>query len=289
MKILVTGSNGYIGSKLIKVLASKHKIVKFDKKESSVKNLNNKKILNSIFTKNKIDLVIHLAALAGVEKEENNYLNYFNNNIKGTFNLLEAMRDHGVNKILFASSCSVYGSNDNSKEEDKLNPESFYGLTKIIGEHMIQIYAKKHNFKYNIFRIFNTIGNGANSKFNKTRIIPNLINKIQNNKEINLFLRSDSQKTCVRDYVDIEFVCKVFIKFSNNQTNSILNIGSGQGYSGEYIAKKLFTILNKTSNINYMIKRNGDPDTSISNNSNLIKNKINDSGRSLDQIIKECI
>jgi UDP-glucose 4-epimerase len=213
VNILITGSSGYIGSKLIKLLSSKHKIIKFDKKESIIQDLNNINILNSIFTKEKIDLVIHLAALSGVEKNHREYKKFFKTNVLGLLNLLEVMRRNSVRNILFASSCSVYGNNKKAKESDNLEPISFYGLTKTFGEEILKYYNRVFDFNYQGFRIFNVIGKGGKSDFNKIRLIPTLIKNINNNKPINLFLQSNKKDTCIRDYVHIDFVCKIFEKF----------------------------------------------------------------------------
>jgi len=283
MKILITGSNGYIGTKLANLIKAKHQVVYFDKQID--KDVLNQDLLDEVFRNNlDLELVIHLSALAGVEKNSEENLDYFNNNIKATFNLLEAMRKNNVKNILFASSCSVYGSDDSCSEKNKLNPESFYGLTKVISENLIKFYSEKYQFKYNIFRLFNVVGNSCESEFNNSRIMPTLINKINKGELISLFLQSNGKDTCIRDYVDIEFVCKIFIKFLSNPTNNIYNIGSGKGYSGKKIADKLFSVLNKKTKIKYSKKRNGDPDVSISNNK-----KIKYSGRRIDQIIKEYI
>lgn len=286
MNILITGSSGYIGSKLIKLLSSKHKIIKFDKKESIIQDLNNINILNSIFTKEKIDLVIHLAALSGVEKNHREYKKFFKTNVLGLLNLLEVMRRNSVRNILFASSCSVYGNNKKAKESDNLEPISFYGLTKTFGEEILKYYNRVFDFNYQGFRIFNVIGKGGKSDFNKIRLIPTLIKNINNNKPINLFLQSNKKDTCIRDYVHIDFVCKIFEKFIKKQSNEFINIGSGKGYSGQEVANKIFDILNKKTYIIYTEKRNGDPDVSISNNKKLLKHKIKYKNKSIKETIK---
>jgi UDP-glucose 4-epimerase len=88
--------------------------------------------------------------------------------------------------------------------------------------------------------------------------------------------------------VDIEVVCKTFIKFLNNLTNNIYNIGSSKGYSGQDIANEIFEVLNKKTKIIYRQKRNGDPDISISNNGKTLKHNIKYKNKSIKETIKKC-
>lgn len=293
MKILVTGANGYLGKLLVELLNKNHEIIGLDKSyQKSVSNivkcdLTNETQVHACFKKyGNINLVIHLAALAGVEKDITQYNSYLENNVKGSQILLEKMRENKVNKILFGSSCACYGNNQNAKEWDDLKPESFYGLSKVMGEELVKFYGRNHGFSYNIFRIFNVIGRGGESDFNNKRLIPTLINNINSGTDINLFLQSNKKETCVRDFVDINFVCEVFDGFINKQTNKIINIGSGQGISGEEMANKMFKLLDKKVNINKVKKRTGDPDRSVSNNEILEKAgfKYN---KSIEEIAKQ--
>lgn len=282
MKILTTGGNGYIGSALVKLLSKiGHEVISFDKSYKITKNnqfrgdLVNKKDIEECFSKYKnIDLTIHLAALSGIEQNINQYLEYINNNILGTYNLLETMREFNVKKILFSSSCACYGNNQNSKEWDDLKPESIYGLSKLTSEEFIKFYGRNYGFNYNIFRVFNTIGRSVDSEFNNRRLIPTLINNITSGLDINLFIQSNKKDVCVRDYVYLGFVCEVFSKFIEKPTNKIINIGSGKGVSGGEMANKMLKLLNKNPadiKINKIKKRIGDPDKSISNNERLEK------------------
>lgn len=291
MKVLVTGSQGYLGISLVNLLKEKGmEVIGFDKQSDEFEDLKYKGNIEPFFKKHQnIDTIIHLAALAGVEKDISEYNSYFENNVRGTFNLLEVMREYKVKNILFASSCSVYGNNQNSKEWDELKPCSFYGLSKVINEEMIQFYGRNHGINYNIFRIFNVIGRGGESDFNNKRLIPTLINNISTGQDINLFLQSNKKDTQVRDFVDLKFVCEVFSKFIDKPTNKIINIGSGKGVSGEEMANKMIKLLNKSPDdikINKINKRKGDPDRSVSNNERLERAgfKYN---KSIEDIAKE--
>lgn len=292
MNILVTGGNGYIGSQMCKFLDKNHNVVSFDKvyrndsQNQEIGDLTNKDDITGCFEWNDFDLVVHLAALSGVEKDKEEYNNYYNNNVLGTLNLLSVMKDFNVKNILYASSCSVYGDNYYAKESTNLKnqPRSIYGLTKLFGENLVKFYSENHGFSYQIFRIFNVIGGDGESEFNSRRLIPVILNNIKNKKPINIYLQSDGKTPQIRDFVDIKFVLEVFNKYIQKQDNEILNIGSGASISVEDIVKMCFSITGKNTKINYVKNRDEDPDISICNT-----NKLTQIGFSYSRKINEII
>ena len=183
MNILITGCAGFIGYNLSEhLLDNKHKIIgldNFDKYYSVAlkkkrinelkKNKNflflkiniadEKKLLNS-FKKKKIDLIIHLAAQAGVRYSLINPKKYVEINIKGFFNMVLLANKKKTKKFIYASSSSVYGDSKNFplKENEKLNPKNIYGLSKKINEEIANL--KQFNFKINFIglRFFTIFG-----------------------------------------------------------------------------------------------------------------------------------
>jgi UDP-glucuronate 4-epimerase len=184
VNILVTGAAGFIGSHVCEYfIKQKHSVVGIDNFDPfysrKIKNLNleqlllnknfqfyetdirDKAALNSIFSSNKIEIVIHLAAKAGVRPSIESISEYYDVNVNGTVNLLESMKTYGVMKMLFASSSSIYGNNTKVpfSENDRVdNPISPYASTKKSGELLSHVYSHLYNFDITCLRFFTVFG-----------------------------------------------------------------------------------------------------------------------------------
>ena len=177
-RILVTGGAGYIGSHIVEQLVrNKNDVLILDNLVTGYKKLINKKakfikadiknksVLIKIINKYKINSIIHLAAHLNVSEAEKNKKKYYNNNIIGTKNLIEACKKSKVDSFIFSSSCSVYGNVKGAVSENrKLNPQGYYGFTKYKGEELIKKLSSKYNFKYGILRYFNVAGASSSGK-----------------------------------------------------------------------------------------------------------------------------
>jgi UDP-glucuronate 4-epimerase len=184
MNILVTGAAGFIGSHVSEYLINQgHQILGLDNfdnyypKKIKLQNLfslekNNKflfydsdirdsELLKKIFSSNHVDSVIHLAAKAGVRPSLESVSEYYDVNVNGTIAILEAMREHGVKKMLFASSSSVYGNNKKVpfSETDNVDyPISPYASTKKSAELICHVYSHLYNFDITCLRFFTVFG-----------------------------------------------------------------------------------------------------------------------------------
>src|ERR1051326_6239635 len=161
--ILVTGGAGYIGGHFINLLRKQgvFKIEVVDNFSQSRKNIiqdknityhevdiRDKEALSQVFKNTKPDMVVHFAALTSVPDSVAKPFKYYETNLLGSFNLLEAMRGAGTGKIIFSSSAAVYGEPKMEvvTEEHPKNPTNPYGYSKLVFEHMLQHYHKAYGF-----------------------------------------------------------------------------------------------------------------------------------------------
>ena len=183
MNILITGCCGFIGYHLSQKMGTNYKVLGIDnistyydtnykykrlKKLKSNKNFKffkidiaNKKKLEKFFAKFNIDVVINLAAQPGVRLSISNPTIYFQNNIKGFFNLIECVKKYRVKHFIFASSSSVYGNQIKypvQENADVSKPLSFYGATKVCNEAMAYSYSNMYKIPTTCLRFFTVYG-----------------------------------------------------------------------------------------------------------------------------------
>ena len=262
MKILVTGSQGYIGTAVTKRLGELgHVTISLD---SVLGHDLNSPDSDPLFYE-ETDVVVHLAALAGVEGSDKELDDYFQNNTVATFRLLELIRKFKVPKLVFASSCSVYGNNSDCKETDELKPKSFYGLSKVLCENLIEHYGREYGLSYANLRIFNAIGPGPETPFQKARLLPNLVNKIRSNHFIDIFDGEDGEQQ-KRDFIDVEDVAESICKFTiGTAANGAYNVGTGRGRTVLEVADKVGQTLRKLYSFQKKKGREGDCNINIAN------------------------
>ena len=251
MTILITGSAGFIGYHVSKKLLNKnYKIIGLDninnyydinlKKKRLINLKKNKKFffnkidlcnyikLNNLIKKNKIKIIIHLAAQAGVRNSIKNPKNYFKSNLEGFFNILEVSRNNQIKHLIFASTSSVYGENNKFplNENDKTDhPLSFYAATKKSNEVMAHSYSHIYKLPCTGVRFFTVYGPFGRPDMALYKFTNNIIK----NKLIDLFNNGNHQRdfTYIDDVVDgvVSLIKKVPKK---NTPYEIFNIGNGK-------------------------------------------------------------
>ncbi len=228
--ILITGSAGFIGSNLVKELLKtneKINIIGFDSvndyydvsiKEYRLKeieklaeskpdckytfikgNLADKVLIEKIFTEYKPDIVVNLAAQAGVRYSITNPDAYIESNIVGFYNILEACRNHPVEHLVYASSSSVYGGNKKVpfSTDDKVdNPVSLYAATKKSDELLAHAYSKLYNIPSTGLRFFTVYGPAGRPDM----AYFGFTNKLVNNETIKIF----NYGNCKRDFTYVD-------------------------------------------------------------------------------------
>ncbi len=267
MNILITGGAGYIGSHTaVELLNSNYDIIIIDnlcnsKEEpvNRVQKLTGKKVqfykkdlidfsdIDSIFSKHKIDAVIHFAGLKAVGESVSIPLKYYENNITSTIRLLQVMQKHNVKNIVFSSSATVYGDPASVpiKEDFPVHATNPYGRTKLMIEEILKdLYISDNTWNIALLRYFNPVGahESGNIGEDPNGIPNNLVPYISQvavgrQPHLNVFGGDYPTKdgTGVRDYIHVVDLAIGHIKaleyFNNKPGCFTVNLGTGIGYS----------------------------------------------------------
>lgn len=221
-------------------------------------------LLDSIFSKNKIDFVIHLAAMAGVRPSIENPILYEEVNLKGTLNIIELCKKYNIKKFIFASSSSVYGNNKKIpfSEKDIVDfPISPYSATKKSGEILLYPYHHLYNIDMILLRFFTVYG----ARQRPDLAIHKFTDQIINNKPINIFGDGNTS----RDYTYIDDIIEGIynsIKYleANENIYEIFNLGKSNTVKLSYLVTLIEDTLGKKAIINRCPLQNGDVDTTYS-------------------------
>jgi len=290
--ILVTGGLGFIGSHtILELLEKQYKIIIIDNLSNSSKDvlkvfknilffqidIRNPLQLENLFVKYRISAVIHFAALKAVAQSITNPLQYYDNNICGTMNLLEIMRKYDCKKIIFSSSATVYGENTYPVTEESpvgnglTNP---YGRTKYMIEQILgDLYNSDKTWSITILRYFNPIGAhpdgllGENPNDTPNNLFPYLLKVSAKKLPVLTIFGSDydtEDGTCVRDFIHVVDLARGHVKALEQMTDEtdpklrVYNLGTGKGTS----VKELIRIFEKVNNVvinkKYSVRREGD-------------------------------
>ena len=314
--ILITGGTGFIGSHTCVTLlsegynvylidslvnSSKKSLLRieeiFRSKDIDVSNklrffegdIRKKDFIDYVFKtalkeKKAIDGVIHFAGLKAVAESVIKPLNYWENNVLGSYNLIKIMEENNCKTIVFSSSATVYGntSEDFLNEDFSLVPTNPYGTTKLTVEKMLNdIYQNiNENWKIAILRYFNPIGAhksgliGENPLQKPNNIFPIIINSAYNKKKLKVFGNDwpTIDGTCIRDYVHVMDLADGHIKaldyLFRNKTQLIkLNIGTGKGHSVLELIKTFENVNNVSVPFEFDKRRDGDVCHLVADNS----------------------
>ncbi len=266
-QILVTGGAGYIGSHTcVALLQAGFDVIVLDNLSNSKpeairrvqhiteKNLRlirgdlrNRDSVFDVFTAHNIQGVIHFAGLKAVGESTEKPLDYYQNNVAGTANLLEAMAHNGVKSVVFSSSCTVYGVPETLpvREDSPLFAVSPYGQTKLTIEHMLLDLSKSDpDWRISILRYFNPVGAHSSGVIGEDPMgIPN--NLMPYVSQVAVGMREElsvfggdyptADGTCVRDYIHVVDLARghlsALAQLSNQSGVSTYNLGTGKGHS----------------------------------------------------------
>ena len=303
MKVLVTGGAGYIGSHtIVELLLQGHEVVCLDNFcNSSPKaidriikicdneglvdpaitviegDIRSEETIKNIFKSHSIESVIHFAGLKAIGESVEKPIKYYNNNVGGTLNLLQAMQNAEVYQIVFSSTATVYGEPDHlplSEESPTKKPTNPYSQSKLVIENILKDLSESDNrWKIALLRYFNPVGAhpsgliGENPNGIPNNLVP-FISQVAVGKLEKLGIFGDDYQTPdgtgIRDYLHVVDLAKGHLKALDKINNSnginIWNLGTGQGSSVMEVMKSFEKAYGR--NIPYEIKprRPGDID-----------------------------
>ncbi len=254
--ILVLGGAGYIGSHTSYLLSKLgYEVIIIDKLLHSqtfnhpwaklIKaDFTNEEVLNFVFDKFEIEAVMHFAAFIEVGESVKRPADFYENNVVKTLKFLNFMMKKKVKKIIFSSSCAVYGDPikipmDENHPKDPVSP---YGKNKLVVEYALQDYADAYGLQYVSLRYFNASGalpdqNLGEQHNPETHIIPLMLRAIKNKKTFKIFGTDyDSvDGTCVRDYIHVLDIANAHILalqyLDKNGKSDCFNLGTGNGFT----------------------------------------------------------
>lgn len=272
MRILVTGGAGFIGSHITEELVKQgHSVTVYDNfstgKKEHLAEVQDKITLHQAdicdFSTLKtackdIDIILHQAALRSVPASVDNPPAYNKVNIEGTYNVLEAARQTGIKRVVFASSSSVYGAKPKlpqkvGKEDTRLSP---YAISKYTGED----YCKYFHYQYGLttiaLRYFNVYGPRQDPYSQYAAVIPAFILALLNNKQPVIYGTGEQSRdfSYIKDVVTANILAMTNKKLKSNT----FNIGGGQPISINTLAQNIASILGSNLTPEYLPARQGD-------------------------------
>ncbi len=291
--ILVTGGAGYIGSHCVLALLRTCKdVVIFDNistghreivdKLEGVKfvegDLKNTSDINAVFENFKIDAVVHFAAFSQVGESVKDPYKYFQNNVCGTLNLLDAMIKHDCRKIVFSSTAAVYGEPDYTPidENHPKKPINPYGETKLTVEMIMDDYDKAYGLKSVRLRYFNVAGaDGEVGEWHdpETHLIPNILKAaLGEGKTFNLYGEDYPTKdgTCVRDYIDVNDLINAHLLalkyLQDGGDTNVFNLGTQTGSTVKEVFAACEDVTGMEIPLEKKPRREGDPAILVADN-----------------------
>lgn len=284
MKVLVIGGAGYVGSHTVRRLVREgHDVVVYDNLSRGHRQsvpqgkfvdgeLADRYRLRKLFMDEAIDAVMHFAAFALVGESVAQPAMYYQNNVAATLELLEAMRESGVWRIVFSSTTATYGQPDKipiaeSTPQLPINP---YGFTKLVIEHALADYARAYGFGCAALRYFNAAGASPEGDIGEdhdpeSHLIPLVLQTALGQREQIGIFGDDyptPDGTCIRDYVHVDDLADAHLKALNllaPNSNLQLNLGTGTGHSVKQIIEACRRVTGHAIPTSVEARRPGDP------------------------------
>ncbi|WP_028256971.1 UDP-glucose 4-epimerase GalE [Veillonella montpellierensis] len=314
MKLLVTGGAGYIGSHTVRaLLTAGYEVIVLDNFSRGHRSAIPPEVpyiamdianpeLENILKEHKIEGVMHFAAHSQVGESMVHPSIYYENNVVGSYRLIEAARRAGIRHFVFSSTAAVYGEPDRIPiiETAFLAPTNVYGRTKLMIEQILKDYSDSYGMHYVALRYFNAAGADESGVIGEdhtpeTHLIPLVLaTALGQRKEITVFGTDydTADGTCIRDYIHVNDLAQAHVlamKYLKEGGNSIaFNLGSGHGFSVKEIIETAKRVTGIDFPVSYGSRRAGDPSVLIAS-SDLIKRLLgwNPQYSNVDKIISD--
>jgi len=283
--VLITGGAGYVGSHVNKLLSEQDfKTLVIDNliygHKEAVKwgvfwqgDLSDAKLLDSIFTEYKIDVVLHFAAYAYVGESVIHPAKYYRNNVSCTINLLDCMVKHGVKNIVFSSTCATYGIPREIPIEESAtqNPINPYGQSKLMVERILSDYSAAYGIRYAALRYFNAAGADPDGEIGEshtpeTHLIPLVLSVAAGERTCIEIYGTDYETadgSCIRDYIhvtDLAHAHLLSLQYLKSKNENLhVNLGNGQGHSVLEVIETARVVTNRNIKVKARPRRKGDP------------------------------
>lgn len=298
MKMLLTGGAGYVGSACLRwLLRYGHDPVAYDNLSEGnrgavpadrliVGELDDREALACAMRDTDAEAVMHFAAFASVPQSIEEPDAYWRNNVGGTRNVLDAMRQTGVKRVLFSSTAATYSFDAGMPltEDSPQEPQTPYGTTKLACEWMIKEYSRAFGFGYAILRYFNASGADPDGEFGEDHekeghLIPLVLHTALGLREKFLVFGGDwptPDGTCVRDFVHTEDLAQAHqlaVEAAEPGSGAVYNLSNGAGVSVLEVVKACEQVVGRSIPHEIVDRRPGDPPTLIAS-SNRIRNEL---------------
>lgn len=284
--ILVTGGAGYIGSHTVRaLLKSGFKVLIFDNLSTGHRefvgdlpfvegDICDARDLEKAFSSYPIEGVLHFAGKALVPESHRNPELYYRTNVTGGVQLLHAMKNAGVKRIIFSSTCATYGipASTPITEETPQNPINPYGETKLAFERALRWFQDSHGIDYLSLRYFNAagaeVGAGVGEDHDpETHLIPLVFDAAMGRKpEVQIFGTDypTSDGTCLRDYIHVSDLASAHVMglkalIAGKLESQAINLGTGTGYSVRQVIDTVRRVTGSAFTVKEVPRREGDP------------------------------
>ena len=254
MKVFITGGAGYIGSATANYLIENgHEVTIFDslskghlaavpKQAKFIQGyLGNREELTAALTSDKFDAVMHFAAHTEAGESMKDPSSFFENNVVNSSILIDEVFKAGIPKFVLSSTAAIFQSNDEPiNEQSPIDPQNFYGYTKLMIEQTLEWYRKLKGLRYACLRYFNAAGgypNRGEAHSPESHLIPLVLQVALGQREKIMIYGTDyptPDGTCIRDYIHIQDLAQAHLlalKGLDNTDHLTYNLGNGEGYS----------------------------------------------------------